>query len=232
MELSPVSRRTAAQSVADQLLKQIRLGKLKPGDQLPAERDLMERLQVGRSTIREALQILATIHVIKVLPGQGTFVKEFVASDAFRPDVFGLLINNSDALELVEARQLIEPAMVRLVCLRASEQHLMEVEQLLAQHEKALAEGNPVNELSSKFHIFLAHAARNDVMVSFMETLLKMMLERGRNLENYPGYLQQELIEHREIFELVKIRDGDRAAEAMLEHIIRAAPLYHLPDRE
>ena len=230
MDLVPVPRKTAAQNVADQLLKTIRQGHLKPGDQLPSERELMEKLEVGRSSIREALQILATIHVIEVLPGQGTFVKELKASDVLRPDVFGLLINNSAALELFEARQLVEPVMVRLACLRGTDEDFDDIEKLLNEHEAAFVNGRPVDELSSRFHTLLAKAAKNQVMVAFMESLLRLMLERGRNLESYPDYRSQELREHREIFELVKQRDEDRAYDAMFQHIMLAAPLYDLSE--
>ena len=66
---------TTAQAVARKLLDMIRGGALKPGDQLPTEKELIERLGVGQSTIREALQILSTINVIEATAGAGTFVK-------------------------------------------------------------------------------------------------------------------------------------------------------------
>ena len=80
----------------------VRTGALAPGDQLPPEKDLMDRLQVGRSTVREALQILATLNLVRPAPGQGTFVRELTAENLLRADILGVLISNSMALELLE----------------------------------------------------------------------------------------------------------------------------------
>lgn len=74
MKISPVSKSTLSHSVAERLLKLIADGTLKPGEKMPSERDLMERLQVARSTVREALQTLATNNVIEIRAGVGAFV--------------------------------------------------------------------------------------------------------------------------------------------------------------
>lgn len=76
LDLLPVVRTTTAQTVASRLLDMIRQGAWRPGDQLPPEKELMEKLAVGRSTVREALQILATLNVVQAAPGHGTFVKD------------------------------------------------------------------------------------------------------------------------------------------------------------
>src|SRR5262245_37165894 len=74
MEFVKINKTTSAQQVAEQLLGMIRRGAWKPGDRLPPERELIERLDVGRSTVREALQILATLNIVQSSPGQGTFI--------------------------------------------------------------------------------------------------------------------------------------------------------------
>ena len=67
--LGPVQRTTAAQAVAERLLGMVREGTLAAGDRLPTERELAERLGVGRSSVREAMQMLATLHVVETRPG-------------------------------------------------------------------------------------------------------------------------------------------------------------------
>ncbi|MBI5035358.1 MAG: ThiF family adenylyltransferase [Chloroflexi bacterium] len=74
MKIDPVSRNTLPRSVAERLLKLIADGTIKPGDKMPSERDLMERLKVARSTVREALQTLSTSNIIEIRPGVGAFV--------------------------------------------------------------------------------------------------------------------------------------------------------------
>jgi DNA-binding transcriptional regulator YhcF (GntR family) len=114
MDFHRVGRVTAAKGVAEQILVMIRRGHLKPGDQLPPEGELMEKLSVGRSSVREAMQTLATLNVVSSQAGSGTFVRQPKSNDILRPDVLGFLIGNEAALELREARQMIEPACIRL----------------------------------------------------------------------------------------------------------------------
>ena len=74
MKIAPVTHSTLARSVAERLLKLIADGTIKPGAKMPSERELMDKLQVARSTVREALQSLAAVNVVEIRPGIGTFV--------------------------------------------------------------------------------------------------------------------------------------------------------------
>jgi len=228
-ELEPVGRSTAAQTVARRLLETIRDGGIQPGQLLPPEKELMERLQVGRSTIREALQILATLNVVRAAPGQGTFVRELSPESLLRADMIGFLIANSVALALLEAREMIEPPLMRLACLRATDEDFDRIEALLDQHEAALAWRKPVSAYAARFHVLIAEAAHNRVGVIFMTSILELLMSRGRKLEGRPGYLAQEVREHRALLAVLRERDPDRAADAILRHIIESAATY---DRE
>jgi molybdopterin/thiamine biosynthesis adenylyltransferase/DNA-binding transcriptional regulator YhcF (GntR family) len=90
-EIRPVVRSTLVQSVAARLVSLIVKGTFKPGDKLPSERQLAKKLQVGRSTIREALQSLALVNLVDMQPGRGTFVKEIdMDSVAYIEEMVGL----------------------------------------------------------------------------------------------------------------------------------------------
>jgi len=229
MPLVPVTRITTAQNVADQIIEMLRSGELVAGDKLPSERELMEMLDVGRSSIREALQSLAMLNMIEIIPGVGTVVKEPDTSELLRADVIGFLIRESMARELLEAREMIEPASVRLACLRATDSDLQEIDGLLDRHAALLAAEQPTNEISARFHIRLAEAAHNHVVIRFMESILELLMQRARKAEHttaYAAYAVQELQEHRAIFERVRDRDADQAAELLLRHIVHSAATY------
>jgi adenylyltransferase/sulfurtransferase len=90
-EIRPVVRSTLVRSVAARLVSLIVKGTFKPGDRLPSERQLAKKLEVGRSTIREALQSLALVNLVDMQPGRGTFVKEIdVDSAAYIEEMVGL----------------------------------------------------------------------------------------------------------------------------------------------
>ena len=228
--LLPVQRVTAAQAVADRLLAMIRKGALRPGDQLPTERELAERLGVGRSSVREAMQVLATLNVVEARAGAGTFVRQPRFADFLTPETLGLLAANTRALELLEAREMIEPPTARLAALRGTEDDFRAIERILADHEAAMEAGQPVTEYAAGFHVLVAQASHNRIATTFMESILGLLTARGRKVDGNRDYALQDLTEHRAILEVLRTRDGDRAAEAMLHHIVRSAATYDTHD--
>jgi GntR family transcriptional regulator, transcriptional repressor for pyruvate dehydrogenase complex len=229
MDLSPISRATSAQQAADQLLALFRAGASKPGDQLPPERELSERLKIGRSTVREALQILATLNVVQVIPGQGTFVKEPRGGEIFRADLVGFLIRDSAILDLLEAREMIEPQTLRLACLRASDEDLDGVAAMLDQHERALDAGEPIAHYARVFHTMLADLSRSSVAAAFIHSILELLQSRRRPDRTREEDVR-ELEEHREILRLVRARDAQPATEYLLRHIVSSAMIDLPPD--
>lgn len=167
-DLAPVVKTTSAQQVARQLLAMIRQGALKPGDRLPPERQLMESFGMGRSSVREGLQILATLNVIYSSPGQGTFIREPRAEDELRVEQIGFLINNVMALHLLEARKIIESQSVRSACLRATEAQLRPIDTLLFHQRGAHDHQLPTREFAARFHVLLAESFFNSVFGALM----------------------------------------------------------------
>jgi DNA-binding FadR family transcriptional regulator len=211
--LSPVTKMTTAQVVAHRMLEMIRRGIWAAGAQLPTEKELMQKLAVGRSTIREALQILSTINVVQATAGHGTFIKAPTAAGVFRPDLIAFLIGNPFALELLEAREMIEPQCVRLAAIRGTEEDFDRIEQLLDAHHAAYLEGSPVSKFAARFHV-----------------MLEILMQRGRQIDHIPDYQKREVKEHREILSVVRSREPDRAAEMMRRHIVKSATTYDTGD--
>jgi DNA-binding FadR family transcriptional regulator len=226
LTLRPVIRLTSTQTAANQLLGLIRSGTWKVGDELPSEKELTERLGVGRSTVREALQNLAAINVIESGAGHRTVVKAPTPQELFRTDVIGVLINDTLIGEMLEARMMIEPDCVRLAAERATAEDLARIEEVLQEHEALHLKNRPVSEYAALFHIRLAEASHNRVAASFMTSILHIMLERGRRIDALPDARRKEIDDHRSIFELVKTRKGAKASAAMRAHILEWSDTY------
>ena len=140
---------TLIQAVTEQLFGLIRDGHLEPGDTLPSERELMERLQVGRSSVREALRSLATIRVIEVRPVPGAFVRTPITEDLVPSETLRLMIKRDAMIEIVEAREVLEEESLAghqhiYACIRsgnapcaadAMRQHLSEVRRQVQRSE-------------------------------------------------------------------------------------------------
>ncbi len=229
--LVPLARSTSAQTVARQLLDLLRRGVWQTGDQLPTEKELCDRLAVGRSTVREALQILATLNVVQAMPGQGTFIKAPTPADVLRADLIGFLIGKPFALELLEAREMIEPPSVRLACRRGRPADFAAVDALMQAHEAAHHAGRPVSEHAARFHVLLAEASHNRVAVMFMTSILELLMRRGRRFDHIPDYQAREIADHRALLAVVRSGDADRAEAMMRAHIVDSAATFDLEQR-
>jgi len=223
MTFKSASRKTLSESVVEQFLEQFRRGELKPGDRLPTERELMEQFGVGRSTVREALQGLARMNLIEGRPGSGTVVKPFDLTAYLRPDLFSAMLGGSSATELLEVREIIEVAAIGLAAQRATADDLAALDDMLTSAAEALARNEPTYELSALFHVGLAHAAHNGLLLNIMLSLYELLRARGEHTVDLYSYLEWEIESHRELFNLVRAGDVAGAQRAMDAHLRHAA---------
>jgi DNA-binding FadR family transcriptional regulator len=222
MDLSPVNKVTTAQQAADKIVELVRSNNWPPGTQLPSERDMANQLKVGRSTVREALQILSTLSIIDIVSGVGSFTKDLDKNSLFRSETIGLLIRDASLLHLMEVREILEPHTLRLTCLRATDAELEKVEALLNLHEIKLLSGLDVASEAMQFHIMLAEASGNPVAARFIHSILELAQDR-RWQDSPEDFKKRELAEHREILRLVRARDVNAASECLVRHIVQSA---------
>jgi GntR family transcriptional regulator, transcriptional repressor for pyruvate dehydrogenase complex len=210
---APTPRRKLTDTVTRQLLDAVR-GRA-PGTRLPSERELVEQLGVGRSTVREALKGLALIGVVEIRHGQGVFV---ATHDAAVPGVVN--VQTAEAGALREARDLLEPEIARLAALRRTPADLAALEAVLAAHRAHVEAGTPPLIETSRFHILLAEAAHNGVLLAVVRPFFRLMAEQGPHFyEVEPGFAAWELGEHAAILDAVREGDGELARERAATHV-------------
>ncbi len=223
--LSPVSRINLSETVARQLLKEIREKRLEPGTKLPSERDLMNALGVGRSSIREAINGLTMLGAIEVRHGQGAFVTE--AANGIAPSqAIALALARGVTRELFEARRLVEMETARRAAERRTDPDLSEIAKAITDHEAAVADGLPAVEPAVRFHVEVAEAAHNEVLAGFVGSFAQLLAERGPILEEISGYREWEIEQHRSVLEPIDAADPELAAERMRAHL-DAVVEYH-----
>jgi GntR family transcriptional repressor for pyruvate dehydrogenase complex len=205
-------RQKLAETVAQQLLEAVR--DKEPGTQLPSERELVQQLRVGRSTVREALKGLAMIGVIEIRHGRGVFVAEHQSTV---PGVMGV----AEAGKLREARDIIEPKIARLAAERRTDKDIAALKKVLAAHRTAIDKGTrPILE-ASRFHRVLAETADNPALTAVVQPFFRLMIEKGPKLyELESEYAEWELKEHTAIFEAVREGNGDLAERRLAEHVV------------
>lgn len=216
-----VTRSKLAETVARQLLTELREKRPTRGSKLPSERELMAALGVGRSTIREAINGLAMLGVLEIRHGQGAFVVDPEPSLAI-----GAALARGVTHELFEARFLVESHTASLAAQRRTEADLRDIEQALIDHEAAIDRGEPGVEPSVRFHVCVAQAAHSSVLAGFVSLFAEALTERGPILEAEPGFPEWELAQHRSVFVPIEAGDAAAAARTMRRHLEAVVP-YH-----
>jgi GntR family transcriptional repressor for pyruvate dehydrogenase complex len=218
-DIQPVKRSRLHEQVAESLRGLIEEGQLKPGDTLPPERDLAGRFGVSRVTVREALRVLQMLGLVEARQGGGNYVAELSLERIVGP--LSVVIQHHRALrgELMDARAVFEPAICRLAAQRRGEADLATLEAILTRQASRVERGELAVEEDSEFHLALAQATGNPVVVHVVQTINDLLLEsRLRSLQT-PDRPRRSLGGHRRILAALRARDPEGARQAMLDHL-------------
>jgi GntR family transcriptional repressor for pyruvate dehydrogenase complex len=211
------------QEIVDQIQQQILSGALKPGDQIPAERDLADRFGVSRTAVREAIKSLTEKGLIEVFVGRGTFVTN-LSPDRVVESMTMLLRNEPhNVASLQEARELLEIPTARLAAERRSEEHVARLRAINTEIGEEHSISARLVDGDTEFHVEVARANRNPVLVLLSQTIVALLRSERLYREDWEGFLPGALDQHREIIDAIADRDGDRAATAMMDHLAHVA---------
>jgi DNA-binding FadR family transcriptional regulator len=230
MKTEPIQRRKIYQEVVDRLLQRIRSGEWRAGDQLPSERDLMDTYGVGRPAIREALQDLARSGIVEITHGERARVVVPTA-DLLIEQVAGgakhMLLMEPGMLEhLKDARVFLETGLCKMAAQNATQEDKARLLARWEAHCEALNEMDQFLYRDMLFHREIASISGNPIFPSIVEALFNWAGEYYQNIVRAPGSEQLTLAEHRRIYEAIADSNGDLAAEAMRDHLLRANELY------
>jgi GntR family transcriptional repressor for pyruvate dehydrogenase complex len=200
----------------------IRQGIYAAGDRLPPERELAERLQVSRPSLREALRVLELTGIVESRHGGGTFVLDADPTGIASPLTL-LLEATSDAVgELWEVRLIVEPAIAARAAVQATPEAITQLEDLVSRFADSVANHashDAVLRIDRDFHIALATASGNRVAVRVLALINELLLDGWRHFITSQARRNRALAAHREILDALRLHDSERAREAMLRHL-------------
>lgn len=211
--------------LGDQILAQIRARlstrELAPGDKLPSEREFAEQLGVSRNAVREALRVLEASGVINIQKGHtgGAFVGQGDSGILARGLGDLMHLRGGSLEQITEARFWIEGIVVKVACERRSEEDLARLEENLLAGEAAVARGESDRTLgiAIDFHIILAEATKNTLLILVMQTITAVISDLGRKY----GIRSNEtsLRGRRTVFDFVREQNAEAAADAMARYL-------------
>jgi len=217
-----------AERTADSILTMLSVDKkFAPGDKIPNENDLAAILSVSRTTLREAIRILAAHQVLEIRRGRGTYVRE-----DFNPgDQLGLGQLSAtlvDIRDLFEVRLIFEPQAAYYAALRATEQEIENIIRCGRIDEELMLNGGDRTKAEEDFHNAIAAATHN----AFLKELLPMMqdaISKAVELtDQLPELVKLTVEDHRRIMEFLEKRNPDGARTAMQLHMIHAMEYMQL----
>lgn len=228
-----VSRvRPAYQQVADQLLELILSGSLSSGDKLPSEAELSGVFGVSRSTVREALRVLASRDLIHTMRGTtgGTFVSrvQFEQVSDYLETSLGLLTGSSEVTvaEMLEARELLEVPSARLAATRRTSEHIGAMREAIEREVDGRGRVVKFREHRT-FHGIVVEAAGNGLLSVMTDPVFKVLQAQFLSPDITTEYWADVDHDHHEILRCIETGDGDGAATAMKEHLVRLRSAYN-----
>ena len=204
--------------VAENLKFMIASGELPPGSPLPAERQLIDRFSISRTTLRQAYRILENVGLIECLPGKGRFVRK---SRIERTPSGVVPLQDESILELVEARMIFEPAIAAEAAKHASPSDLTKIRRILTKTSKDVESLTHRAECDYDFHLLMAEATHNFIFVNIMKMMFNLVMVTHERIYGLLADKEIFLREHDEIYNAVLGRDIKKASRLMTEHVLR-----------
>ena len=204
-----IQRRSLAEEVAEQLQVRIIKGKLKKGDKLPVEAELMEIFGVGRSSIREAVKKLENMGYLKVLQGKGTFI----ASPSPAQEPLEQRLKRADIKELHEVRNILESAIAKKAAQRHTMQDMEDMMKYLAVRKEAAESGvlEECIEADIRFHISIAKAAHNEILFELYSSVATRLLDSYKLMYKDTAHFVESQPLHEKVAESIASQADDTA---------------------
>ena len=215
-----------SETIVDQVRQLMRQGQLRPGDRLPAERDLCEQFGVSRVTVREALRMLESSGLVEIRVGArgGAFVTA-PTSDHIGDGLADMLsLSVISAADVTEVRMILEVGIVPQLCERATEEDLDDLERMCQAARDAVRSREYTMAMSAEFHVRVARASHNQALAMLVESFrgpILMSLQEAQATAPEMGILGTE--EHEEFVAAVRKRDARTAKHIMRDHLGRTA---------
>jgi GntR family transcriptional repressor for pyruvate dehydrogenase complex len=217
----PIERRKVYELIAEQLLLQISQRRLQPGDHLPPERELTQLYRAGRSSVREALRMLESRGVIEPL-GNGSFAVAQYANPLNSSLRLLLSLDEASMHDIYELRRILECEAAALAAVRRTDEHLALMDRGIEEMARGLATagGELYIDGDLRFHLAIADATRNGVVLHTMRALREVIRRALMSVFLIPGSPERSQEQHRAIRAAIADRDADRARAEMRDHLV------------
>jgi len=218
-----IKQKRAFQEVVDQIRREVSLGRLKPGDKLPPERELAEQMRVSRAAIREGMRALENAGLIRCYQGMGggAFIQEQDSSTMTQALADNVMLGRVPTANVTEMRIILIDQAIRLACARASNEDFDALEADIERLEQLAMTGDLSRRHAhiNDFYRILAAATHNQVMVMLVESLSE--LTRAILVRASPAPRKDVVGVRKKVVKLMRSGDVEGAVKEMRAHLQR-----------
>jgi len=210
------------EQIVQQIEGSILKGELSEGSQLPAERDLAKQFGVSRTAVREAIKALQEKGLVDAFPGRGTFVTNGTSNSMRRSLDRIIKSGETDGWGyLVEAREILEPEIAALAAVRADAQDIAAMQEAVVIMDKARRDSDAYIEADLDFHLALAEAAGNPIVLSLIDSIVGLLREQRLRIFGIGGGPERGQRHHKRILDAIERHDPKEARAAMQAHLLQ-----------
>ena len=221
---SAISKEKLYLKVADFIQDLILSQQLHPGDKLPPERELAERMGLSRTVVREAIKALQERGLVDVVPGSGTFVstKEAVTERLGYSLNLVFQMESKSIKHLQEVREALEVDIAELAAKRAAPEHLEQMQVAVEKMDRSLDSPEDYVNADLHFHLVLAQATGNPLFIALVNSVIDLLREARLFIFESPGAPSRGQKWHKEILRCIQQKDSECARKAMAQHLSQA----------
>ena len=227
---TPIVRQKLSDQVFDRLWVMIQSGELAPGDAMPSERALMERFDVGRPAVREALQSMANKGLISISHGERSRVNKLTAGVAFHQvdDIAKLLLSAepSNLEHLKQLRRILEAGSAKIAAERCLPSDITNLRTLVEEQRSKLGHDKAFIQADIAFHVAIAKLTGNPLIQAITQAMLVWLFEYYKPILHWSGREKTTLLEHERIVDFLETHDTLGTVKMMGDHLSRSDPLY------
>jgi len=232
MNFTVIDRSRLAYQVSQQIIELIRKGVYVPGDRLPSERELAEKMGVSRGSVREALSTLQAAGIVTTKNGAGTFVNDRPLSKKAELKALANALSDESPIDILEVREAIETKAAWLAAENRTDEDIENMRSALIEQRKIIEQQGDPRPADMAFHLAVAEATHNPVLIEIVKVIQSLMKRTFwellmNNLANQVQHDEeskfQYIKEHEEILQAIIEQDAERAKSLMFAHITNVA---------
>lgn len=228
----PVRSGPTAEQVVDQIRDLIASGELRPGDRLPAERELARQLGISRPSLRAGLRMLVAMGLLRARHGSGTYISD--GPPALGSEQLSLLaeLHGFTFDQMFEARRVLEVQIAGLAAERASAENLATIAEEVANMYATLDDPQQYLIHDIRFHRAIAAASANPILATIVEMVSAVMYDRRRETIGRAHDFKESIDMHQRIYRAIRAHKAEEARAAMHEHLVLAQKAYRTEESD